>query len=459
MPRETSGLALPIPSAERGRLTLRFHDPAVEQAFQLEAGTRLHPQTVGTLVLGALAWAATAAFLIVAFPVDVRSVVLSIGAVEAAILGLGYPLLRARMWDSVQAIGALINLIGGIAIVVIGGFIVDLPYLVTPALLVNTIFAFGPNRFGPVGAIVTAPYVLVFAILVVFGWLPEIGLFEVFLVGLGFGVAAVGGYLLEASTRGIFWQRRIIASQQEALAEEKAKAERLVSNMLPDHVAARLRDRPMSLADRLPAVSVLFADLVGFTPLAGRLTPDALVAVLDELFGRFDELAAKHRLEKIKTIGDAYMAVAGATSGGDPSDDHAARAVAMGLDMLGVVERYRDEISLPLQLRVGVHTGPVVAGVIGRVRFSYDLWGDTVNVASRMESHGVAGAVQVSEVTARELGNRFPLVPMGVIDVRGKGPMTTFLARPQGAPTADSDGSHLAARSLAEPMSAGVRAV
>jgi adenylate cyclase len=166
---------------------------------------------------------------------------------------------------------------------------------------------------------------------------------------------------------------------------------------------------------------------VGFTPLASRMAPDDLVALLDDLFGRFDELASRHGLEKIKTIGDAYMAVAGTTG---VREDDAKRTVAMGLGMLAAVDQFRDEVDLPLALRVGVHTGPVIAGVLGNVRLSYDLWGDTVNVASRMESHGVPGAVQITEATAKALNGAFDLEAVGVIEVRGKGPMPTFLVRP-----------------------------
>jgi class 3 adenylate cyclase len=197
--------------------------------------------------------------------------------------------------------------------------------------------------------------------------------------------------------------------------------------MLPARIAARLRESPTIVADNYDEVSVLFADLVGFTPLAARLSPDETVALLNELFSQFDDAAAEHGLEKIKTMGDAYMAVAGAP---DAVPDSAPRAVGMGLSMLAIVEGFAKARGLPLDLRVGIHTGPVVAGVIGRLRFSYDLWGDTVNVASRMESHGVAGAIQVSAATLSALGKGFVAEARGQIQVRGKGEMETFLIHP-----------------------------
>jgi class 3 adenylate cyclase len=154
------------------------------------------------------------------------------------------------------------------------------------------------------------------------------------------------------------------------------------------------------------------------------MAPVDLVTVLNKLFGRFDELAARHGLEKIKTIGDGYMAVAGVPL---PVDDHADRAVRFGLDIHHATNDLGTELGMPLQLRVGIHTGPLVAGVIGRDKLAYDLWGDTVNVASRMESQGMPGRVQISEATALRLNEEVSLEPRGTIEVRGRGPMRVLL--------------------------------
>jgi adenylate cyclase len=428
---ESSGQALAEPTIDQLPLTLRFRDPAVEREFQVESGRRFRRQVVLTILLGAATWAVTGILLIAIFPTDPISIAASIAIVEVMILGIFAVSPRVRLWDQLQTLSALVNLIGGVAIIAIGGYVAHVPHLVTAALLVNLLFAFGLSRFGTIGVIYSSIYVALFAVVVLSGTLPAVGIFEVFLVGIGFAVATIAGYLLEANSRRMFVQRRLITSQARALEAEKEKSERLIHNMLPDHIADRLRESSSSVADRISIVSVLFGDLVGFTPLASRLAPDELVAVLDELFSRFDELATRHGLEKIKTIGDAYMAVAGTIT---IREDDATRTVAMGLDMLTEVERFKHEVDLPLALRVGVHTGPVVAGVIGRVRISYDLWGDTVNVASRMESHGVPGAVQISEETAHAIAGAFPLEPVGVIEVRGKGPMPTFLVRPPTGP-------------------------
>jgi adenylate cyclase len=199
-------------------------------------------------------------------------------------------------------------------------------------------------------------------------------------------------------------------------------------NVLPDAIAARLKDGEAVIADGFDEATVLFADIVGFTPLSARLTPQALVARLNEVFTAFDARCAELGLEKIKTIGDAYMVV-----GGVPTRraDHAVAVVKMAMAMQEVLVEQRARHGDALDVRIGVHTGPVVAGVIGTRKFAYDVWGDTVNTASRMESHSAPGRVQVSAQTAKLLEGAFELEPRGAIDVKGKGPMETFfIVRP-----------------------------
>ncbi len=208
------------------------------------------------------------------------------------------------------------------------------------------------------------------------------------------------------------------------LETEKARSERLLLNILPAPIADRLKQEQGAIADAVPRASVLFSDIVGFTKLAGRVSPAELVDILNSIFSRFDALADKHGVEKIKTIGDAYMAVAGLP---EPNADPAAASAAMALDMRDAMADLRRELDADIRVRIGIHSGPVVAGVIGARKFAYDLWGDTVNTASRMESHGVAGAVQASEATRELLGDRFAFEARGEIEVKGKGPMHTFL--------------------------------
>jgi class 3 adenylate cyclase len=204
---------------------------------------------------------------------------------------------------------------------------------------------------------------------------------------------------------------------------EHERSERLLLNVLPPPVATRLKREEGVIADRFPAATVLFADIVGFTPLSAGLSPEQVVDLLDEVFSTFDRLADERGLEKIKTIGDAYMVAGGIPV---PREDHCEAVADMALAMVaacgsGPVSGAR------IRLRVGMDTGPVVAGVIGRRKFIYDLWGDTVNTASRMESHGLPGTIQVTEAVFSRLRGRFRLEPRGTVDVKGKGPMSTWL--------------------------------
>ncbi|GAB4284594.1 MAG: hypothetical protein Fur0025_15440 [Oscillatoriaceae cyanobacterium] len=211
---------------------------------------------------------------------------------------------------------------------------------------------------------------------------------------------------------------------EEALLREREKSERLLLNILPEPIAEQLKENQRTIAEGFGEVTVLFADIVGFTKLAARVSPTELVHLLNDIFSRFDLLADRHGLEKIKTIGDAYMVV-----GGLPVSrpDHAAAVAAMALDMQQEVFRFSGEYREPFSIRIGINTGPVVAGVIGRKKFIYDLWGDTVNVASRMESHGIPGEIQVTESTYMILRDKFAFQHRGAIRVKGKGEMNTYL--------------------------------
>jgi class 3 adenylate cyclase len=209
-----------------------------------------------------------------------------------------------------------------------------------------------------------------------------------------------------------------------ALDVERQRSERLLLNVLPAAIAARLKQSQGVIADGFPDVTVLFADIVNFTPLSEGIAPEAVVQLLDELFSGFDQLAQRHGLEKIKTIGDAYMVVGGLP---DPRPDHAEAVAEMALAMREEVARRVGPGGRPLQVRIGIDTGPVVAGVIGRSKFSYDLWGDTVNTASRMESQGLAGCIQVTERTYQRLRSSYRFERRGPIQIRGKAAMVTYL--------------------------------
>jgi len=216
---------------------------------------------------------------------------------------------------------------------------------------------------------------------------------------------------------------RQLKRQHEALAQEQEKTEQLLLNILPYKIAQRLKAGEEHIADACPNVSVLFADMVGFTAMSRTMTPSALVEVLGDLFSRFDLITEKHGLEKIKTIGDCYMLAGGVP---EPRDDHAHAAVDAAMDMCVALEEMHARTGGALRMRIGVHSGPIVAGVIGIRKFTYDLWGDTVNVASRMESTGQPGRIHISTHTAQLIEGEFNLEPRGAIEVKSLGMVETF---------------------------------
>ncbi|HUL11022.1 MAG TPA: adenylate/guanylate cyclase domain-containing protein [Methylococcaceae bacterium] len=211
------------------------------------------------------------------------------------------------------------------------------------------------------------------------------------------------------------------------IEEERARSDRLLLNVLPQPIADRLKSGESPIVNSYDEVTVMFADLVGFTALSTQIPPTMLVRLLDRIFSAFDELADRHGLEKIKTIGDAYMAAAGVPF---PHRDHAAATTRMALEMHETIEKFSLQSQGVLKMRIGICTGPVIAGIIGQNKFIYDLWGDTVNTASRMESHGVPGRTQVAATTYELLRDRFLFEERGTIEVKGKGLMKTYLLSP-----------------------------
>ncbi|AAP86132.1 PAS domain-containing protein (plasmid) [Cupriavidus necator H16] len=236
---------------------------------------------------------------------------------------------------------------------------------------------------------------------------------------------------LQASWELIRRQRDELQSLYDRILAEQKLSERLLLNLLPYPIAERLKARPdliasgvpELIADSFPEVTVLFADIVAFTRFSAGMSPEQLVAILNEIFTEFDTIAEVRGLEKIKTIGDAYMAAAGLP---EPAPDHAVRAAHMALNMSDALMHFNQHTGFNLQMRIGINSGAVVAGVIGKRKFIYDLWGAAVNIASRMESHGVAGRVQVTDATRRLLGESFQFEERGSIEAKGIGALHTW---------------------------------
>jgi adenylate cyclase len=265
-------------------------------------------------------------------------------------------------------------------------------------------------------------------------WSPLPGWFTTAMLAMNI---AVGGTI-------VFTLLAVFASQRRdalaALRQEQAKAENLLLNILPRSIADKLKDQTQRIADHFESASILFADVVDFTPWSEGLPPAEVVGYLDRLFSHFDELAERYGLEKIKTIGDCYMVAAGVPT---PRPDHAHALALMALDMLEAMRSAEEVAHVGLELRIGINSGPVVAGVIGRKRFLYDLWGDAVNTASRMESHGTPGRIQITHATHELLVNEFEFERRGTIAVKGKGEIETwYLLRPRcGRPSAAHHGT------------------
>jgi len=222
-------------------------------------------------------------------------------------------------------------------------------------------------------------------------------------------------------------ENKLLRDRERTMMEElriaKEQNETLLLSILPKAVVERINGGADMVADHIPDATILFADIVNFTPFSGTLPASDVVGVLNLIFSAFDRLVEQFGAEKIKTIGDGYMVAVGIP---EPRDDHVEVAARLALEMLVTLTGIRDEIGAPIQLRIGLHSGPAVAGVIGERKFAYDIWGTTVNIASRMESHGAPDRVHVSKAVADRLGDRFKILPRGALEVKGAGLMETF---------------------------------
>ena len=243
---------------------------------------------------------------------------------------------------------------------------------------------------------------------------------------LGAGDIWLGARISPISEDMVIWVTRDITDRKQAELElqiAQQKSEELLLNILPEAIADRLKQNTSAIAEQFDAVTILFADIVGFTPLSARMPPIELVSLLNQIFTSFDELAEKHGLEKIKTIGDAYMVAGGLPV---PRADHVEAIAQMALDMQEAIDKFQADRGEVFQIRCGINTGPVVAGVIGTRKFIYDLWGDTVNVASRMESQGIPGRIQCTASTYKCLKDKFLFEQRGAIAVKGRGEMISY---------------------------------
>ncbi len=403
-------------------LTLSFVDADLERHYQLDAGREsLNGFRIITIASGVV-WS-VAAFLL-PMTTNLPPALASAVPLSMAAAGFGIALLApwAKTLDRQHALIMVLTSANGIVILALALASGLLPgYGVAATVL---LFAYGfvsRTRF-IYAAGRTAVVAVGFAVAVAL----YTGTYNMALDVLLFAAAAVGTLLglriFERNRRGLYSQEMLIREQSDQLQVESEKSERLLLNILPQPIAARLKDGEDTIADEYQMVSVLFADIVGFTPLSARLEARDVVSLLSGLFSAFDDLVADRGLEKIKTIGDAYMAVGGLA---DSDTDHAVTIVGLGVAMLDEAARH-ETLGKPLQMRIGVHTGPVVGGVIGTRKLAFDLWGDTVNVASRLEGLSPPGRILVSEATWALVRGHFQCELMTDRELRGHSTMRTY---------------------------------
>jgi len=425
----TSETTTPIAGLGRSEWSLRFPDAGHERDFRLWHVRASLPIVRVAMTGTMLSWAGACAAApwikagtlfasaMIIFPVVVPLVI-------AALLASYHN----TWWKYTLALCAFTNTATGFVAIVFTIGLLEHPALGIGAVLIVTYYGgtvFQLRTWPAVAAI--SPYALA-TLAYIWTAVPDTlpvteAAGDVVLVLIAGTTSIAAAYASELASRRAFAQEHLVEAQRVSIRTEKERADRLLLNILPPAIAERLKAAPEAIAESHEEVTILFSDIVGFTPMAADLSPDELVALLNELVAEFDALANKHGIEKIKTIGDAYMAVAGAPTA---RDDHAQAAARFAIDMRDFVSRWSKEHGKSLQIRIGLATGPIVAGVIGTNKFAYDLWGDVVNIAARMESHSEPGQIQVTDTTRDLLAEQFELTARGEIEVKGKGKMTTW---------------------------------
>lgn len=419
------------------RYGLRFVDDEVEAAYRRWFVDQAVPFTRIGMLVSAIGWLLAVMVTWIWLP-DTLTLILPwvLGAIVPA---LALPVAASylpRWRSSMLPLTAAANAVAGL--VLVGPFIAGAlgQPEATGAAVGLMLFAFAVFRLTLVQAVLAAGSYLVLDLVIVTAHLrsgelgTSAGVLHLSLPVVLFLMAEVAHLLRSRILRQSYRQERIIEQQHRLIARERDRADQLLLNILPRETAKRLKAGDRVIADSHDEVTVAFADIVGFTRIAQELPAERLVAHLDDLFSRFDVLAEDLGVEKIRTMGDGYVAVGGLPT---PRPDHATAVVRLAEEMLAAATRFREEHDMDWQLRIGIHTGPVVAGVIGRRKFTYDLWGTTVNVASRLESTGAPGRIHVSEATLAHLG-AVDHEQRGEVDLKNFGTLRTAFIDPRTSP-------------------------
>jgi class 3 adenylate cyclase len=413
---------------------LRFALPDAEAEYRLWQTQQALPFTRMGMLASILAWLGMFVAIGLAGKRYTAEVSFGIALVLTAIGAAIATTYAERLHRWVHVATALANTIAGVVLVRVCTTVVGLAEGAATAAIVVSFFGFAVFRVQtPLALVAVLPYVALAQVELVGGLraaaVPMVGFLA---YSFGMWLAFVSGLVACATSdremRGAFRQERILDAQRRSTERERRRADELLRSILPAEIAeelkVHLRDpSPHRIASYFHEVTVVFADIVGFTPLAARLPPGDVVALLNDLFTRFDSAVAELGVEKIKTIGDAYMASAGLPT---PRSDHAVAAAELALAMKDAVEEFSRSHETQISIRIGLCTGPVVAGVIGSRKFAYDLWGDTVNLAARMESQGVPGEIQVAPSTFRALAGQYSFRQRGIVEVKGRGNVETW---------------------------------
>lgn len=398
----------------------------MERAYRYEHELQLRGVLRGGLIFSLIVWAVVIGMAYFIRPEDFTDTALFLGGTTFPTFGfMIYATRRDRFIGYYHLFAAVSNILAGFILMVIMDYFPGGIYILLPSLISVIFFGLYMYRFRLiVGTTIAILYMVCFQVILLTE--NDLGLVHnallIYLAWQTVAIAAFAGHVTEKSAREAFVSRRVIAEQKGEIERERQKSERLLENMLPDFIADRLKQDETVIADHHEHATVLFADLVGFTGLSEKIPPQELVRLLNRIFSAFDELTEAHGVEKIKTIGDAYLA-----AGGLGGRAHRPEAlIRMAQDMLRYIRGDAELQGYGIRIRIGIHTGPAVAGVIGLKKYTYDLWGDTVNTASRMESHGEPGRIHVSDALKKAVEGHFSFEPRGVIEVKGKGTMQTW---------------------------------
>lgn len=403
-------------------VSLRFLDSSLERSFQYEEGKAGLAGFRITSIATAVLWAIAAVILPLGTGID-SDQARTVGLLMAA---AGSIVLLLSRWTATMNhqhfLAALLTSANGVVILLLAATAGFVEGYAVGAILLLYLFALAARTRFVFAALRTVVIGIGFGVVAV-SYQPNGSLLlDAFILIAASAGSLLGLRLIEINRRVTWYQRQVILQQGEVIEAEKAETERLLLNILPQAVSKRLRAGENPIADDFAEVTVLFADIVGFTSMASRMRASDVIKMLSHLYTRFDDLALQFGVEKIKTIGDSYMAVGGIP---EPHQDHARRAVDLAVSMLATAAADGPFPNLPM--RIGVHSGPVAGGVIGSRKFAYDVWGDTVNIAARLEKAGLPGRVHVSQRTRDLTCDAYAYESLGPVELRGVGVVTSYL--------------------------------